>query len=106
MGLLIARALQERLGLAGRLGCHASLFCSIAAEAENRRLGINVAMKLVSMFDRQPPTGLDLLVVDEAQHDAARSMAVLHQTIRHTVHPGPVGNALSGGQGRAVLSIR
>ena len=34
------------------------------------------------MFDRDPPTGLDLLVVDEAQHDAAQSMAVLHQRIR------------------------
>lgn len=81
MGLLIARALQERLGL--RVGWVAMRrYLLDQAEAENRRLGINVAMKLVSMFDRQPPTGLDLLVVDEAQHDAAQSMAVLHQTIR------------------------
>src|SRR5436853_605018 len=29
------------------------------------------------MFDRNPPGGLDLLVVDEAQHDAASSMAQL-----------------------------
>jgi superfamily II DNA or RNA helicase len=34
------------------------------------------------MFDRDPPASLDLLVVDEAQHDAARSMTHLHQVIR------------------------
>jgi len=34
------------------------------------------------MFDREPPTNLDVLIVDEAQHDAASSMAHLHQLIR------------------------
>ena len=36
----------------------------------------------LSMFDKHPPTDLDLLVVDEAQHDAAASMAHLHNVIR------------------------
>jgi superfamily II DNA or RNA helicase len=34
------------------------------------------------MFEKNPPAGLDLLVVDEAQHDAANSMAHLHNVIR------------------------
>jgi superfamily II DNA or RNA helicase len=38
-------------------------------------------MELISMFDRNPPV-VDLLVVDEAQHDAATSMANLHSQIR------------------------
>ena len=81
MGLLTARALQDLLGI--RVGWVAMRrYLLDQAESENRRLGINVEMSLVSMFDKHPPTGLDLLVVDEAQHDAAQSMAVLHQTIR------------------------
>lgn len=51
------------------------------AEAENRRWGFGLDLKLMSMFDKAPPK-VDLLVVDEAQHDAARSMADLHSTAR------------------------
>jgi superfamily II DNA or RNA helicase len=81
MGLLTARALQDLLGI--KVGWVAMRrYLLDQAESENRRLGINVDMHLVSMFDKHPPTGLDLLIVDEAQHDAAQSMAVLHQTIR------------------------
>src|SRR5262249_1687059 len=47
---------------------------------ERRRIGVDA--HYISMFDREPPTGLDLLVVDEAQHDAAASMAHLHQVIK------------------------
>ncbi|MBY0230246.1 MAG: helicase [Gemmataceae bacterium] len=81
MGLLVARALQEALGL--RVGWVAMRrYLLDQARSESERLGINVDASWVSMFDRTPPTGLDLLVVDEAQHDAAQSMAVLHQTVR------------------------
>jgi superfamily II DNA or RNA helicase len=41
-----------------------------------------VRAEFISMFDKDPPTGLDLLVVDEAQHDGASSMAQLHQRVR------------------------
>lgn len=53
------------------------------AEKENAEKGINATnMHYVSMFDKKPPEGLDMLVVDEAQHDAASSMTHLHNTIR------------------------
>jgi superfamily II DNA or RNA helicase len=81
MGLLVARALQDRLGV--RVGWAAMRRYLLAqARAENKAKRIGVDATFLSMFDRDPPAGLDLLVVDEAQHDAARSMAHLHQTIR------------------------
>jgi superfamily II DNA or RNA helicase len=81
MALLIAKALQQELGV--RVGWVAMRrYLLDQSEEENRRHGIGVEATYVSMFDRDPPTGLDLLVVDEAQHDAAQSMAVLHQRVR------------------------
>lgn len=61
------------------------------AEGENKAKGINVEnIHFVSMFDQYPEELVDareagkqiLLVVDEAQHDAASSMAHLHNVIR------------------------
>ena len=49
-------------------------------ERENSDRGFGVDLATVSMFDRSPPRG-DLLVFDEAQHDATRSMASLHAAI-------------------------
>jgi len=81
MGLLIARALQQQLGL--KIGWVAMRrYLLDQAAAENREKGINVDASFLSMFDKDPPTGLDLLIVDEAQHDAASSMAFLHQRIQ------------------------
>lgn len=81
MGLLIAQRMQECLGIkVGWVAMRRYLLGQ--AESENREKGINVEASFVSMFDKEPPTGLDLLVVDEAQHDAASSMAHLHQRIR------------------------
>ena len=81
MGLLIARALQESLGLrVGWVAMRRYLLAQARAENETRRIGVEA--EFLSMFDRDPPTGLDLLIVDEAQHDAAQSMAHLHQRIR------------------------
>jgi superfamily II DNA or RNA helicase len=81
MGLLVARMLQEHLGLrVGWVAMRRYLLAQAAAENENRRIGVRAVF--LSMFDREPPTDLDLLVVDEAQHDAAQSMAHLHQVIR------------------------
>ena len=81
MALLVAKAMQQSLGL--RVGWVAMRrYLLDQAEDENRRHKIDVAAAYVSMFDRDPPTGLDLLVIDEAQHDAAQSMAVLHQRVR------------------------
>jgi superfamily II DNA or RNA helicase len=81
MGLLIARALQDRLGVrAGWVAMRRYLLAQANAENDNRRIGVRAVF--LSMFDRDPPADLDLLVVDEAQHDAAQSMAFLHQRIR------------------------
>jgi superfamily II DNA or RNA helicase len=81
MGLLIARALQDRLGVrVGWVAMRRYLLAQAQSENEMRRL--NVKAEFVSMFDRDPPTNLDLLIVDEAQHDAAQSMAYLHQRIQ------------------------
>lgn len=81
MGLLIARALQDRLGIrTGWVAMRRYLLVQARTENEQRRIGVHA--EFVSMFDRDPPTDLDLLVVDEAQHDAAQSMAYLHQRIR------------------------
>src|SRR4051812_34499799 len=81
MGLLVARTLQERLGVrVGWVAMRRYLLAQARAENETRRIGVKA--EFLSMFDRDPPAGLDLLVVDEAQHDAAQSMAHLHQVIR------------------------
>lgn len=81
MGLLIARALQDCLGVrVGWVAMRRYLLAQARAENEQRRIGVRA--EFLSMFDRDPPTDLDLLVVDEAQHDAAQSMAYLHQRIR------------------------
>jgi superfamily II DNA or RNA helicase len=80
MGLAVARHLQSTFGYSvGWVAMRRNLLAQ--AEAENRQRGFGVEMKLISMFDKNPPP-VDLLVVDEAQHDAAMSMANLHCTIR------------------------
>jgi superfamily II DNA or RNA helicase len=81
MGLLIVRALQERLGIrVGWVAMRRYLLAQASAENDIRRIGVKA--EFISMFDHNPPAGLDLLVVDEAQHDSAQSMACLHQQIR------------------------
>lgn len=81
MGLLIAAGLQKELGLrVGWVAMRRYLLAQAREEAAAR--GIPVRAEFISMFDRDPPAGLDLLVVDEAQHDAAGSMAHLHNVIR------------------------
>jgi superfamily II DNA or RNA helicase len=50
------------------------------AQQENHARGFNVDLRTISMFDKNPPQ-VDMLVVDEAQHDAAMSMANLHCAI-------------------------
>jgi superfamily II DNA or RNA helicase len=81
MGLLIARALQRELGVrVGWVAMRRNLLAQVADENARRGLGVEAAY--ISMFDRDPPRPLDLLVVDEAQHDAASSMAHLHNLIQ------------------------
>jgi len=80
IGLEIARQLQRRHGYSvGWVAMRRNLLAQAAAE--NQRRGFHVDMQRISMFDRNPPP-VDVLIVDEAQHDAAMSMANLHCTVR------------------------
>lgn len=51
-------------------------------EHENTLKGFNLPLHYISMFDKDPPTDIDLLVVDEAQHDVTSSMAHLYAKIK------------------------
>jgi len=80
MGLSIARQMQRQHGMSvGWAAMRRNLLAQ--AQAENERFGFGIQMKLISMFDKRPPK-VDLLIVDEAQHDAALSMANLHSFIQ------------------------
>ncbi len=82
MGLATAALLQRSTGAnVGWVAMRRNLLSQ--AEAENAARGFGVRMHTISMFDKNPPK-VDLLVVDEAQHDAATSMANLHSTVRPT----------------------
>jgi superfamily II DNA or RNA helicase len=80
IGLLLARCLQLRYGFrVGWVAMRRNLLAQAAAE--NAARGFGVEMHLISMFDSKPPK-VDFLVVDEAQHDGAMSMATLHANVR------------------------
>jgi superfamily II DNA or RNA helicase len=80
MGLAVARLMQRRHGMSvGWAAMRRNLLAQ--AQAENVARGFGVELTPISMFDKRPPR-VDLLVVDEAQHDGALSMANLHGMIR------------------------
>jgi len=80
MGLAIARQMQQQFGFSvGWVAMRRNLLAQ--AQKENHHWGFDVDMTLISMFDKHPPF-VDMLVVDEAQHDAAMSMANLHCAVR------------------------
>lgn len=82
MGLAIASLLQRITGCrVGWVAMRRNLLAQAAAENARRRFGLQ--MQTISMFEKNPPD-VDLLVIDEAQHDAATSMANLHCQIRPT----------------------
>lgn len=90
MGLLGCKALQTEFPdlVIGWVAMRRNLLAQ--ASRENMEKGINVDnIHFVSMFDKNPEKLVDakaagkrvLLVIDEAQHDAASSMAHLHNII-------------------------
>ncbi|WP_233207325.1 MULTISPECIES: DEAD/DEAH box helicase [Pirellulaceae] len=80
MGLAIAQWMQKHYGLSvGWVAMRRNLLKQ--AQEENIARGFDVKLELISMFDKDPPK-VDMLIVDEAQHDAAMSMANLHCNIR------------------------
>ncbi|QGJ71278.1 Type III restriction protein res subunit [Planctomycetales bacterium 10988] len=79
MGLTVAKVMQERFGWKiGWVAMRRNLLQQ--AQAENLSRGFGVEMETISMFEKDPPQ-VDMLIVDEAQHDAAMSMANLHSII-------------------------
>ena len=48
---------------------------------KTRRRGFGGEIQFISMFDKNPPK-VDVLIIDEAQHDAATSMANLHGQVQ------------------------
>lgn len=80
MGLAIARLMQQLTGCrVGWVAMRRNLLTQAAAENVRRRFGLE--MQPISMFEKNPPD-VELLVIDEAQHDAATSMANLHSAIQ------------------------
>jgi superfamily II DNA or RNA helicase len=80
MGMLIAAKMQEISSM--RIGWVAMRRNLLAqAQRENERLGFGLDVQYVSMFDSNPPE-VDFLIVDEAQHDAATSMATMHAKMK------------------------
>lgn len=64
MGLLLAKALQVETGAkVGWVAMRRNLLQQV--QAENQRHEINVDLQAISMFEKNPPSDLDLLVVDE-----------------------------------------
>lgn len=80
MGLIVARWMQQHLGYSvGWSAIRRNLLSQV--QRENRSKGFDAKLTTSSMFDCMP-SSVDLLVVDEAQHDAALSMARIHERIR------------------------
>lgn len=53
------------------------------AAAMKEQFGFQVPnMRFISMFDPSPPTDVDWLFVDEAQHDSTSSMAHIHAVVK------------------------
>jgi hypothetical protein len=79
IGLMCASVMQQELGM--KVGwCAGRRELLRQAAEENEKFGFGLDLSLISMFDRTPPK-VDVLVIDEAHHDGALSMATLHGVI-------------------------
>lgn len=81
IALLIAAGLQLRHGLKiGWVAMRRNLLEQAKKEIEQRQIPVQATF--ISMFDRNPPSNLDVLIVDEAQHDCTNSMMTIHGIVR------------------------
>lgn len=81
MALSIVSILQDLKGIkTGWISMRRNLLQQAQFENENR--GFNADIKFLSMFEKNPPLDLDLLVIDEAQHDSTDSCSHLHNLIK------------------------
>lgn len=75
VALSVARALQRHAGL--RVGVVAARRDLLRqAREENERFGFGIDLRLVSLFEKEPPR-VDLMIFDEAHRDASASAATL-----------------------------
>jgi superfamily II DNA or RNA helicase len=77
MGLALARHGVSVGKTVGWVAMRRNLLRQAADMATRFGFGLE-GMRLISMFDRDPPAGIDWLFVDEAQHDATATMAHVH----------------------------
>ncbi len=80
MGLLIARWMQQRHGFSVGWASHREGLLDQAL-AENKRWGFGVDLRPVPLLDRRA-SKVDLLIVDEAQHEGANPMVNLCRGVR------------------------
>jgi superfamily II DNA or RNA helicase len=78
MGLVIAKALNGMGLTVGWCAMRRNLLTQ--AEDSNREKNIKADIKTFSMFDKNPPK-VDVIIVDEAHHDACSSMATIHAAV-------------------------
>lgn len=88
MGMLSAALIQKTHNIGvGWCAMRRNLLTQAKQSNEELMLGVD-SLTPISMFDKNPPTHdakgrpIKLLVVDEAQHDAASSMGHLHNTLQ------------------------
>lgn len=90
MALLAAKALQSEIPdlVVGWVAMRRNLLTQAAAENTDKEINVD-NIHFVSMFDSKPKQLLEqregkklLLIVDESQHDAASSMAHLHNVLK------------------------
>lgn len=81
VSLAIAKAMYERHKVKiGWVAMRKHLLHQVSDE--NKEKGYNVPMHVISMFAKEVPSDIDMLIVDEAQHDATGSMAHIHATVK------------------------
>lgn len=87
MALLIARQLYEERGwVTGWTAMRRHLL--IQAAQENEQTIQFPHIHFFSMFDKVPPTGIDVLVEDEGHHSASATSTEMYKTIRPKLHLG------------------
>lgn len=80
MGLLAAKQFEDRLGWRiGWVAMRRELLRQARRENEEK-IGVK-NIHFISMFEKEPPE-VDMLIVDEAQHDTTASCTHLHNTIQ------------------------
>lgn len=83
IGLLLCKLLQNQKAVTTKIGWIAHRrFLLEQAITENLNKNIGAEIIPISAFEKNPPANLDMLVVDEAVHDATASCSHIHNVIK------------------------